>query len=153
MRSSNPSTFTCTAAATSGGAGYCAGDVNPTSGSLTILNSVFASNDAQLGGSIYATTGCIADIRGTTFTRNTARQYGSAFVTTSYVTLSIQNSTFFANGNATSGSIQPPTGGGAISIGYDQFVVGESDYTTITDTQKPIQFLWHMIRSKLWNHI
>lgn len=110
--------------ATSGGAGYCAGDVNPTSGSLNIINSRFISNDAQLGGSIYTTTGCIANVVGSTFSRNTARQYGSAIVTTDYVSLSISGSSFTANGNSTNPSVVPPLGGGAVSIGYNQFVVG-----------------------------
>ena len=113
-------------AATSGGAGYCAGDINPTSGSLNIINSSFVENDAQLGGCVYATSGCIANVAGTTFSYNTARQYGSAIVTTDFVTLSISDSLFTGNGNASSLSIPPPVGGGAMSIGYNQFVVGES---------------------------
>lgn len=110
-------------AAASGGAGYCAGDVNPTSGSLVVINSTFLGNDAQLGGSLYATTGCIASIQQSHFIRNTARQYGGAIVTTDYVSLSILGTNFLSNGFAA--SIAPPSAGGAISIGYDQFVVSK----------------------------
>ena len=58
----------------------------------------------------------------TAFTGNTARQYGSAIVTTDYVTLAIMGSTFTSNGDVA--GISPPSAGGAISIGYNQFVVG-----------------------------
>lgn len=109
-------------AATSGGAGYCAGDVAPLSGSLIIAQSTFVANDAQLGGSLYATTGCIAVIQGSRFLRNTARQYGSAVVTTDYVTMTVSGTSFEGNGD--SAGISPPSAGGAISIGYNQFVVG-----------------------------
>ena len=113
---------TASLAATSGGAGYCAGDITPLSGSLVIDQSTFVANDAQLGGSLYATIGCIAVIQGSMFLGNTARQYGSAIVTTDYVTMTISGTTFQGNGD--SAEISPPSAGGAISIGYNQFVVG-----------------------------
>lgn len=118
----SPSLIPFVCAATSGGAGYCAGDITPLSGSLVIAQSTFTANDAQLGGSLYATTGCVASIRGSQFVDNTARQYGSAIVTTDSVTLGVESTTFLGNGAAN--GIAPPSAGGAISIGYNQFVVG-----------------------------
>ena len=110
--------------ATTGGAGYCAGDTDPVSGPLNITNSNFIANNAQLGGSMYATAGCVAIIQGTTFTSNLAREYGGAIVTTDFVALTVQNSNFLYNGLQT--GVHPPSGGGALSIGYNQFVVGTS---------------------------
>lgn len=44
-------------------------------------------------------------------------------MTTDYVTLGIQGTTF--QGNGESAGIPPPSAGGALSIGYNQFVVGK----------------------------
>ena len=152
-------------AATSGGAGYCAGDVFPGAGSLVIQDSIFTGNNAELGGSLYATTGappaknavcrmsrissaapqlkrmqaadsasaaastgCIAIISTTTFSGNTAQQYGSAILTTASVSLAITTCSFDGNGNVAGAA--PPQGGGAISIGYNQFIVGGSPPVT-----------------------
>ena len=119
-------------AATTGGAGYCAGDTDPRSGPLNIINSNFITNNAQLGGSLYATTGCTANVQGTTFTANSARQYGGAIVTTDFVTLNVQQSNFVSNGAQT--SLQPPSGGGALSIGYNQFIVGQSFFLIVWES-------------------
>lgn len=86
-------------AGTNGGAGYCEGDGDPTSLGLTIYQSSFLGNSAQLGGGFYASTLCNATIIATGFEGNLAREYGGAILAGSSSLVDISFSTFTNNGN------------------------------------------------------
>lgn len=107
--------------ATKGGAGFCNAAGNP----AFFSNVTFENNVAQIGGGMFIDNPCQITLDNALFVKNSAVDAGAGIATGDGVVLNISNSYFEANGLSDCISTNPPTTGGGIMVGVQQFQIND----------------------------